>query len=136
MGVDLSREATRQLHLRYELAATVARRYAKAGFTVVYQDILIGGALERVVADLASCGVAVVVLCPRPEVIAAREASRAKKGYPDRGAIDAFDRVLREETPRIGLWLDTSDLTVDETVTAILERLGEPRMPEPPGDTA
>jgi hypothetical protein len=29
-------------------------------------------------------------------------------------------RGLREETPRIGLWLDTSDMTVDETVDAIL----------------
>jgi predicted kinase len=100
MGVDLSREATRQLHLRYELAATVARRYVEAGFTVVYQDILIGDTLERVVADLASSRVAVVVLCPRAEVIAGREAARAKKGYPDQAAIDAFDKVLREETPR------------------------------------
>jgi hypothetical protein len=37
-----------------------------------------------------------------------------------------MDRSLREDTPRLGLWLDTSGLTVEETVDAIVERgLGE-----------
>ena len=31
-----------------------------------------------------------------------------------------FLHTLRRDTPRIGLWLDTSDLTVAETVDAIL----------------
>jgi hypothetical protein len=37
--------------------------------------------------------------------------------------VDAFDHVLREETPRIGYWLDNSDLTVAETVDTILAYL-------------
>ncbi|WP_233213596.1 hypothetical protein [Mycobacterium hubeiense] len=33
-----------------------------------------------------------------------------------------LDAVLRVETPRIGLWLDTTDRTVDATVDEILAR--------------
>ncbi|WP_399478167.1 hypothetical protein [Streptomyces sp. TRM68367] len=32
-----------------------------------------------------------------------------------------LDRILREETPRVGLWLDTSEQTPDQTVAAILD---------------
>lgn len=129
MGFDLSPDAEEQLRLRHGLAATVARRYVQAGFTVVYQDILIGNTLEHIVANLIPLRVAVVVLCPTADVIEAREAARSKKGYQNRRAIDAFDRVLRKETPPIGLWLDTSNLTVDETTATILERIDEARIP-------
>lgn len=122
MGVDLSAGARAQLNLRYELAVQTAKRYADAGFTVVYQDIIIGSALSEVTAALAPYRLAVVVLCPRPEVIAAREAARPKTGYPDLASVLAFDRFLREETPRIGYWLDNSDFSLEETVEKILSR--------------
>jgi predicted kinase len=124
MSFDLSAEALRQLQLRYDLAALAARRYADAGFTVVYQDILIGPALEQALAAFAPENPAVVVLCPPAEVIAAREQARPKKGYAGRAEIDAFDRVLRQETPRIGYWLDNAGLSVAETVERILAYLG------------
>lgn len=62
-----------------------------------------------------------VVLAPRFAAVAAREAGRGKVAY---GAftVEDLDTVLRDETPRIGLWLDTSDLTVDQTVAEILAR--------------
>jgi len=60
-----------------------------------------------------------VVLCPRPEVVAGREAARRKTGYGS-WTIGALDRELRA-TERIGLWLDNSDQTPDETVAAILQ---------------
>jgi hypothetical protein len=34
--------------------------------------------------------------------------------------VEDLDGALRTGTPRIGLWLDTSDLTVEQTVDAIL----------------
>jgi predicted kinase len=124
MGATLSPEAERQLQLRYDLAVATAKRYADAGFTVVYQDIVIGAALSAVVAAFQPYRLAVVVLCPRPEVVAARERARAKTGYPDEASIAAFDHVLRAETPRIGYWLDSSDQSVTETVNQILTHLG------------
>jgi predicted kinase len=125
MTFDLSTEAEHQLQLRYDLAVAAAKRYADAGFTVAYQDIIIGPALGAVIAAFRPYPLAVVMLCPRPDVLAARDAARSKTGYPDRTVVDAFDHVVRHETARLGLWLDTSELTVDATVEAILSRLAQ-----------
>jgi hypothetical protein len=60
---------------------------------------------------------------PDPEVVVHREANRSKVAYREGfdGAMK-LDRALREETPRIGLWLDTSDHRPDDTVDEIVER--------------
>jgi cytidylate kinase len=123
MTVRLSAEAERQLWLRYRLAATAADLYVQAGFTVVYQDIIIGPILAAVIALYRPHPLSVIVLCPRPEVVAARDATRAKTGYADQSAVHAFDRIVRGETPQIGYWFDNSDLTIAETVDRILENL-------------
>ncbi|NJL63103.1 MAG: adenylyl-sulfate kinase [Methylacidiphilales bacterium] len=46
MTFDLSEAAKEQLQLRYDLGVTVAKRFVDAGFTVVYQDIIIGSTLN------------------------------------------------------------------------------------------
>lgn len=130
MDLELSSEAVKQLHLRYQIAATVASLYLQAGFSVVYQDIIIGNDLAEMVQALQPYPLHVVVLCPKPEVVAAREAGRSKTGYNSFSA-EAFDRVFRAETPRLGLWLDTSTLTVDETVDHILVNLDQARVEAP-----
>lgn len=132
MTFDLSEEAKEQLHLRYDLAVTAAKRYVDAGFTVVYQDIVIGAALNTVTAAFDPYQVNTIILCPRADVVAARDQARGKIGYPNRAAVDAFDRVLRSETPRIGYWLDTSDLTVRTTVENILIYLAQGESPNKP----
>jgi chloramphenicol 3-O-phosphotransferase len=116
-----SAEALRQLRLRHRQAATVADGYFDAGFTVVVQDAVLGPELPAMVDMIRSRPVLVVVLCPRPEVVASRERARAKTGY-HAWSVAALDAVLREQTPRIGLWLDTSEQTADETVDEILVR--------------
>jgi predicted kinase len=109
---------TAQLRLRYELAWAAADRYARAGFAVIYQDILNDAVGDAVVA-LAAWRPGVVVLCPSAETLAAREAGRDKSGYG--GWTPAgFDALVRAETPRVGLWLDTSAMSAAETVEAIL----------------
>jgi predicted kinase len=116
-------EALQQLQLRYELAALTAERYCGAGFTVVYQDVILGPILSDVVERLKrSRRVAVVVLAPSPEIVAQREAGRGKTGYGE-WTPAMLDHGLRTGTPRIGLWLDTSALSVDETVDTILAQL-------------
>ena len=117
-----SAEAVRQLRLRNELGAMVARRYHDAGFNVVYQDVILGEGLAFVVGMLGDVPLQVIVLCPSPEVVARREATRDKTGYGDL-TVAELDAGLRQETPRIGYWLDTSDLSVDETVDRILAHL-------------
>ena len=116
-------EALRQLQLRYELAALTADRYCDAGFTVVYQDVILGPILSEVVERLQrNRRVAVVVLTPSPDIVAQREAGRGKTGYGE-WTPAMLDHGLRTDTPRIGLWLDTSALTVAQTVDAILSQL-------------
>jgi chloramphenicol 3-O-phosphotransferase len=108
-----------QLRLRHELAWMVADRYARDGFTVIYQDIL-NEALTDAVAALAAWSPGVVVLCPTAESLSRREAGRGKSGYKGGWTPAEFDLLVRETTPRIGLWLDSSALTAAETVGAIL----------------
>jgi chloramphenicol 3-O-phosphotransferase len=115
-----------QLDLRYDLAVLAADRYARAGFTVIYQDILTD-ALPRVVGALAPWRPGVVVLVPSPEALAAREAARPKAGYKGGWTPEAFDAMVRAETPPIGLWLDTSRLSLAETVQAIFADLSGTR---------
>jgi hypothetical protein len=46
-------------------------------------------------------------------------------GSPFVDAWDWIDEEIRSDTRRVGLWLDTTVLTPDETVDAILARLDE-----------
>lgn len=120
MSPDASPEAFRQLELRYDLACRVAAEYAAAGFRVVYQDVILGEYLTRVVDRLRSnCSVGVVVLDPSPSALASRDAARQKTGYGAWTA-EAMRDLLHAETPGIGFWIDSSAQTVGETVDAIL----------------
>jgi predicted kinase len=114
-------EALRQLHLRYRIAANTADLYAAAGFTAIVQDVVLGADLELFVKWIRTRPLHVVVLAPDPAVVTRRDQERAKTGYED-WTVAALDEVLRRETPRIGLWLDTSDLTPEETVDEIIAR--------------
>jgi len=123
MTLDPPPAALRQLGLRYRLAASTADAYFQQGFSVVVQDVVLGPDLVNYANAIRSRPLVVVVLAPRPEVVAEREAARPKVGYRfGRHSIDDLCSVLRYETPRIGLWLDTSKQTPEETVDAIVER--------------
>ncbi|MEV4628103.1 AAA family ATPase [Micromonospora sp. NPDC049523] len=122
-------EATAQLWLRYRLAASVADGYAEAGFAAVVQDVVLGPELAEYVDLLTARPRHLVVLAPRPEVVHTRESLRGKRGYGD-WTVEVLDRSLRRDTPRIGLWLDNSDQTPDETVDEILAKLADARLPD------
>jgi chloramphenicol 3-O-phosphotransferase len=113
-------EARAQLLLRHRLSAATADAYAGAGFTAVVQDVVLGPDLETYVGLVRTRPLHVVVLAPRPETVAARETGRSKTGYGPAWTVEDLDGALRSATPRIGLWLDTSELTVGQTVEAIL----------------
>ena len=119
MTPDPSSEATRQLRLRHQLAATVSDAYFQAGFTVIVQDVILGAHLAAMTAMIRSRPLLVIVLAPQVSVIADREQSRGKTAYGT-WAVRQLDDVLRNETPRLGLWLDTSSQTPDETADEIL----------------
>ncbi|MFD7136622.1 AAA family ATPase [Streptomyces sp. NPDC059894] len=113
-------EAEAQLRLRYALSAATADAYARAGFTAVVQDVVLGAHLTAYVETVRTRPLYVVVLAPDAAAVAAREAGREKTGYGGGWTVRGLDTELRTRTPRIGLWLDTTKWTVGETVEAIL----------------
>ncbi|MER5554126.1 AAA family ATPase [Streptomyces sp. NPDC002793] len=125
---EATAEARAQLALRHRLSALVADEYADHGWTAVVQDIVLGEDLDRYVARVRTRPLYVVVLAPAAATVQSREARRPKTGYGAGWTVDALDRTLREETPRIGLWLDTSEQTPVQTVSSILGNLSAARV--------
>ena len=121
MTPDPSDEAMRQLRLRHRLTALACDEYFDEGFTVIAQDIILGEHLTEVVQTIRRRPLLVVVLAPQPETITTREASRAKNAY-NQWTITQLDQGLRNQTPRLGLWIDTSDQSPQDTVEEILDR--------------
>ena len=129
MTPGATEEAVRQLQLRHRLTAMVSDAYFQAGFTVIAQDIILGAHLAEMTAMIRSRPLLVVVLAPSVATIAAREEARGKTAY-SAWAIEQLDDVLRRQTPRLGLWLDTSGQTAAESADEILTRAwAEARIP-------
>ncbi len=130
MTPDPSAEALDQLLLRYRLAAAAADLYAANGFTVVVEDVIGGEMLATAIALIRARPMYTVVLLPSLEVVAAREAARSTDGY-EHWTLGALYKSFASHTPRIGLWLDTSEHTPEQTVEAILARTmtGDARSP-------
>jgi predicted kinase len=118
-----SSEAVEQLTLRYRLAATAADMYFEARFAVVLEDVIAGPLLRDCLALIRSGPLYPVVLLPRRDIVAGREAARASHGY-EHWSIDALYDLFANDTPRLGVWIDSSDQTPDETVDEILARTG------------
>jgi chloramphenicol 3-O-phosphotransferase len=121
MTPDEDPEALEQLRLRYLLGAEAADAYFDAGFTVVLEDVIVGQLLLESVARVESRPLHVVVLLPSLEVLAAREAAREESGYTH-WSIEQLHDGFVNGTPRLGLWLDNSHQSADETVDEILTR--------------
>ncbi|WBQ02160.1 AAA family ATPase [Kribbella sp. CA-293567] len=128
MTPDPEPEAIRQLQLRYDASALVARHYLQAGFDFVCSDIMLG---EHVARWLDSFdGIAephLVVLVPSVESIVERELGRGSNAYrawqgPGMTLADAVIALQQglQGIPGRGLWLDSTGQTPEETVEAIL----------------
>ena len=115
-----SGEAGRQLRLRYRNAALLARSFYEHGFTAEIDDVTLGERLEDYRADLEGVPSYLVVLAPRVEVVAERDTGRTKNVFDTWGYLDG---VLRETMADVGMWVDTSAMTVEETVDEILQRV-------------
>lgn len=117
-----SHNARQQMGLRYDIGALSAQHYHRAGFDVAYQDVMLGSLLPEVVARIVARPLYVIVLCPDPKIVTLREADRMKTGYAAGYTPEAMHHLMMKETPRIGLWLDTSELNPSETVDLIIRR--------------
>jgi predicted kinase len=110
-------EAHAQLLLRRRNICLLADSFARAGFVPVIDDVVISpSVLDTYRELLATRPLALVQLAPSVDVVERRDAGRDKQLFGIWGHLDA---ELRRNMPRVGLWLDTSTLTVDETVDRV-----------------
>jgi predicted kinase len=123
---NISDEAERQLRLRLHNACILARSFAQHGFTAVIDDIVIGQRLEQAIEELAGTSFGFVMLLPDFEHV--RDRWRAM-GSPFVDQWHWIDTEIRIRTRRVGLWLNTTDLTPDQTVHEILGRIDETIVP-------
>ena len=136
---DSGPEALRQLTLRYAGALRVADVFLHGGFDVVVEDVIIGPVLRNFLGLVPVPEFHLVFLDPDAAAIERRERERDRIAYgPGRWSVGGLQAVLREETDRIGLWLDTTRQSAEQTVEAILTdldasrvRLPLPRSPAP-----
>ncbi len=119
-------EAQRQLRLRGRHVCMLADSFFEAGFTPVVDDVVIGSRLGEFRSQLRSRPLLFVLLAPRLDVVRQRDSERSEKHVFDLWG--HLDETMREETPRDGLWLDSSELTAEQTVDEILRRAEEARL--------
>jgi predicted kinase len=119
-GAAMSDEAERQLRLRLHNACLLARSFVAAGITAVVDDIIIGTRMDDLLDELAGESLVFVMLTPRLEVVRERERGRGTSHWEQWETL--LDDELRNGTRRLGLWLDSSDQTPEQTVDEILAR--------------
>jgi len=125
-------EARRLLDLRYQLSSTAADLYAAAGFTTVVQDNVYGPDVERWLERIHCDAKYLVVLRPSVETLEARDAQRqrttGKVAYRGGFTPAVNDQHVAGTRQDLGLWLDTSEQSPEESVATILERASEARV--------
>lgn len=116
-------EAHAQLALRRRNMCALADSFTEAGFVPVLDDVVVSvPVLEGYVTGLRSRPLLLVQLAPRLDVVRMRDSARDKNVFELWSHLDA---QLRKEMAGLGLWLDTSAMTVSETVCEILARCDE-----------
>ena len=116
-------EARRQLSLRARNACRLADTFHEAGFVPVVDDVIVGSRLHEFLALLESRPCYFALLLPSLEDVRRRNRGRADKDVFD--AWQHLDAVARDETPQLGMRLDTSGQSVDESLDALWARVFE-----------
>jgi predicted kinase len=118
-------EAARQLRLRLHHLCQLGRSFYSAGFSVVLDDIIIGERWSELQDELRGLPFALIVLAPSQPAVWQRDLKREKPPQ-DSAWIAHLDRELRRTMTGVGLWVDSSDQTPEETVRDVLDRLPPP----------
>ena len=126
-----SDEARQQLGLRYQHGAMLARSFVSAGFVAVHADNIYGTDVSDYLAAVEGPK-SLIVLRPSPDAVAQRERTRSANAYAPWltdgrsliKAISQFDEWL-SRSPAVGLWVDSSALTPEQTVDQIVDRWNE-----------
>jgi chloramphenicol 3-O-phosphotransferase len=121
-NTDPTGEAADQLRLRLHNMCLLGRSFYDAGFTVVLDDIIVGSRMQHLMDDLAGVDFMFVMLTPSLQTVRDRERQRGTQLWREwEWLTESVERTM----PRVGLWLDTSAQTAEETVDEIMRRAGD-----------
>ncbi|MEV0254135.1 AAA family ATPase [Streptomyces sp. NPDC050732] len=111
-------EADRQLLLRARNAAVLARSFHAGGVVPVIDDVVVRRAhLEFYREHLKGLPLRLIVLAPSVDVVSRRLTARDKVLADDWSFLD---RAMRSELAGEGEWFDSSEMSLDETIDAVL----------------
>jgi chloramphenicol 3-O-phosphotransferase len=116
---DVEGEAAHQLRLRLHTMCLLGRSFFDAGFTVVLDDIVIGKRLDELREDLSGVEFMFVMLTPSLEAVRQRERGRGTQLWRE---WEWLTESIERTSERIGLWLDTTAQTAEQTVDDIMGR--------------
>ncbi|MBI2760850.1 MAG: AAA family ATPase [Chloroflexi bacterium] len=120
-----AKEARRQRSLATRNASALASNFAADDFVAVIDDVLEQPhELDEYLAYLGGLQVAFVTLLPDADTVRRRDEDRSPDDSMGERALE-LHRIISENGETRGLRLDTSNLTVEETVDVLLERLDE-----------
>ena len=120
-------EEERQIHLNVRNQCLLVRSFARAGFTPVIDYVLVNRArVEAYRSRLPGLTLRLVTLAPGIEAALERDSRRPEKTVAQ--AWTHLDEGMRRELQGIGLWVDNSVMTAEETVDFILSRRNEARV--------
>jgi predicted kinase len=116
---EMSSDAAGQLRLRLRNACLLGRSFVAAGFSAVVDDIVIGERVDHLLEEMAGDRFVFVMLTPRAEAVRERERGRGTRLWAE---WEWLIEEIEQRTRRVGLWLDSSEQTPEETVAEILRR--------------
>lgn len=122
-------EALRQLRLRLHNACLLAISFRESGFTAVIDDIIIGERLDHLRENLAGVPFRLVMLAPAVDVVIAREASREKTAGKEWAHY--LDAELRKMPRDVGLWVDSTSQSPEQSAEEIVSRIEAEGLIEP-----
>jgi chloramphenicol 3-O-phosphotransferase len=129
-NTDLEGEAATQLRLRLHNMCLLGRSFYEAGFTVVLDDIIVGSRMQHLLDELTDVDFMFVMLTPSLETVRDRERQRGTQLWRE---WEWLSESVERTTPRVGLWLDTSAQTAEETVDEIMRRAWAEALVRPQG---
>lgn len=125
---EVTGEAGVQLRLRLRNACILARSFYEHGFTAVIDDIIFGDRFAELLDEVGDLPLHVVMLVPDIESVRAHERERGTNLWPE---WEWLTESIASSQPRLGLWLDNSAQTPEQTVDEIIRRSDEARVRPP-----
>lgn len=122
---EVTGEAGMQLRLRLRNACILARSFYDHGFTAVIDDIIFGDRFSELLDEVGDLPLHVVMLVPDLETVRAHERERGTNLWLES---EWLTESIAASQPRLGLWLDNSAQTPEQTVDEIIRRSEEARV--------